>query len=137
MYHIEIDCFVATHPSVESAEEWDVDVHIAFNDIHNVVEDVIRKPTFITSGKKEKHCTGCHISDETIITDPYCKEGEDGHEPNVEDLVNIIRCVIGTGSHSGDKDTDHSRNDIDNDGTLSLHDINEIFKVLREEAAEK
>lgn len=137
MYHIEIDCFVATHPSVESAEEWDVDVHIAFNDIHNVVEDVIRKPTFITSGKKEKHCTGCHIADETIITGPYCKEGEDGHEPNVEDLVNIIRCVIGTGSHSGDKDTDHSRNDIDNDGTLSLHDINEIFKVLREEAMEK
>lgn len=137
MYRIEIDCFISSHPYVQGAEEWDKEIHIAFNDIHHTVEDVIRKPTFVTSGKKEQHCycPDCHVADKTIITDPYCKQN--GHNPDISDLMNIIKCVIGIGQHSGDTNAEHSQNDIDSDGNLSLHDINEIFRIIKEETQEQ
>ena len=135
IYNVEIDYFVAHDPNTAEMTERDVTVHVAFDDIHTVVEETLRKPTYITKGKKHRYCTGCDTVDESITVSPYCTQGENGHEPNISDLVNIIKCTIGKGQHYADTNTEHLQNDTDNDGKFSLHDLNEIFRYIKDDLA--
>ncbi len=147
-YRIEIDYFIASDPG-ESGVERDIDVRVDFDDIHSeeknkgkIKENILRKPTFATKGKKETVCEECAMYQSTV-TDSYSKDdGEKVHKY----LVDILKFIGGASSNEfketvkedlgEDIEAVKSENDIDNDGRLSLHDINEIFKILREEKSD-